>query len=266
MPAADAMIYLAAHPGQGRVLGECIDAAVTDEDDPLAGDTALDMYHPDNGFREPPEWSVYDPGFVARYREAQRARVARIDAQARELVVAGRDAAREARAPGFDARPLAERQAVLRRKHLDRVMIVYRTMANLHYVDRRLDPSERGYGSLLSERPDLMNMTLLGFSRVVTPRAWLSTWSAISSQADMPRHVAVIAEPTLVVSAGADREIYPASHVAPVVEALAADDRTQLVVPGAGHYFEPAFGATEAPQREELGRILVEWIGERFTL
>ena len=48
-------------------------------------------------------------------------------------------------------------------------MLIYRTMANLNYVDNALDPSNRGYGSLLSERPDLMNFQLMGFGRVQTP-------------------------------------------------------------------------------------------------
>ena len=41
-------------------------------------------------------------------------------------------------------------------------MVVYRTMANPDYVDRTLDPGPRDYGSLLSDRPDLMNFPRSG--------------------------------------------------------------------------------------------------------
>jgi alpha-beta hydrolase superfamily lysophospholipase len=140
------------------------------------------------------------------------------------------------------------------------VLVVYRTMANLHYVDRRLDPSDRPYGSLLSDRPDLMNVKQLGFARVCTPRAWLSTWSPLSSQADMLAHLPRIAEPTLLVSAGADREIFPRTHVAPMAAAIAAADKTCVKIAGAGHYFEPE----GSPARAELYALLVDWIRERF--
>jgi pimeloyl-ACP methyl ester carboxylesterase len=250
---ADGMIYLAAHPGQGRVLEECIDPSVSDESDALSCDATLDMYDPDNGFREPPAWSEYADDFVSRFRAAQRTRVERLDVRARELLEAGRS-----------RREHQSERERLRRKHLDPVMVVYRTMANLHYADRRLDPSDRSYGSLLSDRPDLMNMKLLGFARVVTPRAWLSTWSGRSSNADMLRHVPQIPQPTLVVSAGADREIYPRSHVEPLVASLKASDRTHVTIAGAGHYFEPPFGERHSPHRDALMRILTEWIAERF--
>lgn len=229
---ADAMIYVAAHPGQGRVLGECIDPSVIDESDPLSRDPELDMYDPKNGFRE--GWIEYGDAFVTRYRAAQRARVERLDARARELLL---------------------------EKRVDWVMVVYRTMANLHYVDRHLDPSDRAYGSLLSDRPDLMNDKLMGFARVVTPRAWLSTWSACGSNADMLRHVPHIPQPTLVVSAGADREIYPRSHIEPLVAAIGAADHTHVNIVGAGHYFERSLGETH---REELMRTIVGWLAQRF--
>jgi hypothetical protein len=246
LPPADALVYVAAHPGPGTILGECIDPSVAVEGDPHAIEPSLDMYDEANGFAPPPAWCSYDDAFVARFRAAQRERVARIDAIARAEIAAAADAAATGRQ---------------RRAHSERVLVVYRTMANLHYVDRRLDPSERDYGSLLSDRPDLMNGKQLGFARVLTPRAWLSTWSALSSQADMRAHLPHIVEPTLFVSAGADREIYPRSHVAPLVAALAAEDRTVTTIAGAGHYFEPEGSVA----REELFALLLRWIRERFA-
>ncbi len=247
MSPADGMVYVSAHRGQGKVLLECIDPSVCDERDPFATDPALDMYASDNGFVPPPTWCEYAPEFVERYRAAQRARVERLDRTARELLGDAAQAAERAREPGFDELDWQEQRRVLSHKVFEPLMVIYRTMANLHYVDRHLDPSPRDYGSLLSERPDLMNMKLLGFARVCTPRAWLSTWSGLSSNADLVRNLRHIAEPTLVVNAGRDREIYPRTNARPIFEAVAAGDRTFLEFDQARHYFEPEPGEKDAP-------------------
>lgn len=263
---ADAMIYVSAHKGEGRVINECIDPAVVDERDPHVRDAALDMYDPRNGFRPAPGWCEFDPSFVGRYRAAQLDRVRRLDATAQAL-------AREASAaealhadPGFNALPAEEQRRILLHEAFEPVMVVYRTMANLHYVDRHLDPSNRDYGSLLSDRPDLMNMALMGFGRICTPRAWLSTWSGLSSNADLLKTLPTISAPTLVVNAGRDREIYPETDARPIFEAVAAADRTFESFPNARHYFEPDFGAKESPDVEALMDLVVPWIQQRCAV
>lgn len=261
---ADAVIYVAPHRGQGKLLLEAIDPSVIDERDPLAADPDLDLYDPRNGFREPPAWSEYGGEFLARYRAAQRARVARLDDAARALLARVADAAAEAAAPGFADRPEPERREVMRRRACEPVMVVYRTNANPAYVDRRIDPSDRDYGSLLSERPDLMNYAALGIARTCTPRAWLSTWSGLSSNADLVANVARIAAPTLLVHAGRDREIFPAD-VAAIAGAIAAADRRVVTIEGARHYFEPEPGERHAPHVEALMDVVVPWIEERFA-
>jgi acetyl esterase/lipase len=242
---ADGLVLVACHRGQGKVLEQCIDPAVVDEADPLATDASLDMYDPANGFRPPPEWTTYSDEFVAGYRAAQLDRVRRLDDRAREHIA-------------------AQHGGGSREEALERVMVVYRTMANLNYVDRHLDPSGRDYGSLLSERPDLMNLQLLGFSRVVTPRAWLSTWSGISSNADLVSNLAGITEPIFVAHAGRDREIYPATDAAPIAAAVVSKDKTIREFSGARHYFEPDFGSTDTAHVDALMDAVVPWIQERF--
>jgi alpha-beta hydrolase superfamily lysophospholipase len=261
---ADAMVYLAAHRGQGKVLLDAIDPSVVDERDPQRTDPSLDMYDPSNGFCEPPGWSAYDEAFLKRYLAAQTERVRRIDALAREHVARHAEATRESEAEGFAERPFAERQAVLKRRAFEPVLVVYRTMANPNHVARHLDPSDREYGSLLSERPDLMNHAALGFARTVTPRAWLSTWSGLSSNADLVTNVARIAEPSLFVYASRDREIFPRADVAPTVEACAARDKKVVTLEGARHYFEPDPGEVSTPEVERAMDVVIRWIEERF--
>lgn len=261
---ADALLLIAAHRGQGEVLARAIDPAVVDERDPSASDPALDMYAEHNGFRPPPAPSAYSPDFVARYRHAQRERVRRLDVIARSLLDPARRARRLAKAPGFASLSFGERQTIERAMHERRLMVVYRTMANLDYVDRRLDPSPRDYGSLLSERPDLMNYAMPGFARTVTPRAWLSTWSALSSNAGLEASLAEVRAPVLVVHAEKDKEIYPADARA-IEAAVASEDRTFRTIEGAGHYFEPPLGAEDAPHVEALMDVVVPWIRERFS-
>lgn len=262
--AGDALLLVAAHRGQGQVLARAIDPSVIDEHDPSLTDASLDMYAEANGFREPPAESEYAPGFVERYRAAQLERVRRLDATARALLEPSIRARRASKAPGFAALPFAERQRVERAVHERRVMVVYRTMANLDYVDGRLDPSPRDYGSLLSDRPDLMNRSMPGFARTVTPRAWLSTWSALSTNADLVRNLAEVRAPVLLVHAEKDKEIHPRDAAA-IEAAIASEDRTSVTLAGASHYFEPPFGQREAPDVERLMDLVVPWITERFA-
>ena len=263
MPRFDAVLITAAHPGQGLVMNEAIDPSVVDEHDPLRTDPALDMYDPANGFRPAPQWSSYSPEFVARYRQAQLARVARIDAMAREMVEQQARGRALCESPGFDQAPFAQQRAAMQQAVFQPVLVTWRTMANLHYVDNTLDPSPRGYGSLLSDRPDLMNFQLLGFGRLQTPDAWLSTWSGLSSNANIFRTGPSVTEPVAMVQAGRDLDVYPRTHTQPMFDALGSTDKTLFDFPHRLHYFEPEPGEDpNAGVREQMDRLL-PWLQER---
>jgi hypothetical protein len=257
---ADALVAVSAHRGQGAVLNECIDPSVVDEADPTLFNTELDMYDQANGFMSAPEPSRYSAEFVKRYRKAQLARVQRLDDMARNFI----DDARQHEKLYKSDQPgdFMSRHHLGRRGALERVMVVYRTMADLNYVDHSLDPSGRDYGSLLTERPDLMNMQYMGFARVLTPRAWLSTWSGISSNANLVENIARLHVPILVCNARQDVEIYPADCDA-IWDAVTVADKTRHDF-GARHYFEPAFGETVAPDVTRLMETIIDWIKERF--
>jgi len=261
LPPFDAYINLAAHLGEGQILMHMIDPSVTDETDPLSCDPALDPFNPDNGYRQPPESSTYAPAFVERYRAAQRARVARLDATARELLQRRRSARETIAGNDFADRAWHDQAHALRGAVLCPYMVVYRTEADLRAFDLSLDPSERDAGSLFSYRPDLTNYMEFGFARVQTPRAWLSTWSGLSSNADVVANAAKIAVPSLVLYYRGDNGIFP-SDARAVYEALAAADKQLASAPGDHYGF--AVGTQErtgAPQA--LARV-VTWLRERF--
>jgi hypothetical protein len=263
LPPGDAYVSLAAHVGQGRFLLRAIDPSVASEGDPLACDPALDMYDPANGFRIPPEPTRYAPEFVARYRAAQRARVARLDAMARQHVELERLFRARLREPGAESLPPAERMYAERRATLDRLMVIYRTTAELAYVDLTLEPNDRRVGDLYSTRPDLANYgSPFAFGRLATPRAWLSTWSGLSSRAALLDNLRGVWLPTLVVAYSGDNAVYLGDAEAQF-HASPAEDRALAVVDGADHYGIPLAGVAR-DTRAEVFDLLGRWLRARF--
>jgi len=258
---ADALVTVSAHKGQGLVLTRCIDPSVMDENDPMVVNPELDMYDTRNGFREAPEQSHYSDEFVAAFRQAQLDRVQRIDETVRTMIEDSRKSAQRY-AEQKDQLDFMEWHHLGRAAAMQKLMIVYRTMANPDYIDHRRDPSGRSYGSLISDRPDLMNMQLMGFARIQTPQAWLSTWSGISSNANLVDNIAKVEIPVLVCNATKDKEIYPAD-IKQIWEAVTVEDKTVHDF-DALHYFEPPFGADSAPDVRRLMNVVIPWIRERF--
>jgi hypothetical protein len=248
LPPADAMVYLAAHPGEGHFLGAAIDPSVVDERDPLSCDPSLDLYEPANGFEEPPKPSGFEGAFLARYRAAQRERIARLDAVARQRVER-RSSARERAAAGGGA---ADRRAAIATDY----MVIYRTEADPRCVDPSLDPSARDYGSLFTYRPDLFNYGPTGFARVLTPEAWLSTWSANASRAEIASTGARMTLPALHVRYSGDNAIFP-SEAELITSSLGTDDLERVEVAG-DHYGLPA-----ATGRDEAAAAIVDWLRRR---
>lgn len=264
MPAFDAMMITAAHTGQGLIMNEVIDPAVVDENNAMLTDASLDMYSPRNGFRPAPEWSRYDPEFLKRYRQAQIARVARIDVRAHAMIAEQTNAETTMTTPSFQSLSVEAQRLIAQRAAHQPLLVTHRTMANPNYVDNSLDPSPRGYGCLLSERPDLMNFQLSGFGRVLTPDAWLSTWSGISSNANLLKNGPAITEPVVLVNAGRDLDVYPETHSKAIFRALGSTDKIYLDFPEQLHYFEPDPGQPDNAGAMEQMAKLVPWLQERI--
>jgi hypothetical protein len=255
MPVADGAIFLAPHPGQGALLLGCVDPSVADETDPLSVVPELDPFSPENGFAEPPGSSSYPAEFVRRYRAAQRDRVARIDAVAREHLA--RTA--EARASFKKTGNASDR----RRSLAPRIITVFRTDADLRTVDLTLDPSDRPYGSLFGKRPDLINYGRVGFGRLTTPEAWLSTWSGLSTNADFVRCAPGVTVPTLFVELTGDQGAFPADSRR-MIGALGAEDLTVTTVRGL--HFGGAIADGEPTGNELAAAEIGGWLDKRFPL
>jgi hypothetical protein len=253
MPLPDGAVFMAPHPGQGALLMRLIDPSVSDEADPLSIDPQLDPFESANGFAPAPQSSSYTTQFVSRYRAAQRDRIARLDAAARERVAQAADARRRYKARN-DPR---DRRAAL----APRVLTVYRTDADLRYMDLSLDPNQRPYGSLFGHRPDLTNYGLVGFARLSTPDAWLSTWSGLSTNADFLRCAPGVTAPSLLVELTGDQACFPADALA-METALGSLDTTRVAVAGT-HFGGPI--ATGAPTGASLAAVEIgAWLDKRF--
>ena len=248
----DAFVAIAAHPGEGVFMLQVIDPSVTDEADPFARDPALDMYNPDNGWRPWPHPCTYDGEWLKRYRGAQRARVARLDATAQdaERVKAEARGALGDVEVGSGAWQELRKQAVFAR-----YMTIYRTLADPAYLDLSIDPDDRILGSIFAfPDPFDSNYGLFGLARVMTTRGWLSTWSGLSSHARVAGTIPAVTVPTLIVHPTADTEIrrWQAEEIR---DASGASDKSYVELEGAAHYLQG--------RRREAMDLVVDWLRSR---
>ncbi|RON56199.1 alpha/beta hydrolase [Pseudomonas frederiksbergensis] len=256
MPIPAGLVFIGPHPGQGALLMNCIDPSVTDENDPLSIDPALDPLNPGNGFNGPSD-TRYSPAFIQRYREAQHERVARLDQQARELIQRRQAARKRVKELGRDASAEDRRVAA----HTP-IINVWRTDADLRCFDLNLDPSERRFGSLWGSDPYVSNYGAVGFARQCTPESWLSTWSALSSNASLARAAYALTQPTLVVEYTGDQACFP-GDVQKIFDALGAADKQHHRVSGDHHGRSIQPGGPLG--RREAGQRLATWLHQHFA-
>ena len=218
----DLFISLNAHPGRPDVLTSWLDPSVSDESDPVSRDPEFDMFDPDHG---PP----YTDDFARRYREEQRERNQRItDWCHAEL----------ARLQSFGTR--------------DRVFPVYRTWADLRFLDLSIDPSEREVGCYAGDAA-VANRGAFGLAASTTLRSWLAMWSLSDSSCRAEPHLSTIGQPALVVQSRADQGCY-LSDARTIYDALASEDKTLEVVKG-DHYLRSPAGAADT-----VADLIATWV------
>ncbi len=251
----DGWVGMAAHPGEGVFMNQVIDPSVADETDPFSRVPELDMYDPDNGWRPWPQPCSYDTSWLATYRAAQLARVARIDAIAKQSLADAEDARVRMGAVDKAADPARWRElrarAVFMKYHA-----IYRTLADPAYLDLSIDPDDRPMGSLFAF-PDPLdaNYGRGGLARMMTSRGWLSTWSGLSSHAKLADTMPQVTVPTILVHPTADTEIR-LWQAAEIVDNAGAADKTYVEMKGAPHYLEG--------HRPEAMAIVADWMAKRF--
>ena len=250
----DGWIGIAAHPGEGVFMLQVIDPSVADETDPFSTVPEFDMYNPDNGWQPWPGRCEYDPEWLVRYRAAQVARVARIDAIAKASIAEAEAAGRQLRA--IDKSDASVWREQRRRAVFTKYLTIYRTLADPAYLDLSIDPDDRPVGSLFAF-PDPLdaNYGRGGLARTMTARGWLSTWSGLSSHARLADTMPHVKVPTILVHPTADTEIrlWQAKEI---VDNSGAVDKTYVELKGAPHYLE-------GHRPEALG-IVAEWLRTRF--
>jgi len=251
----DGWVGMAAHPGEGVFMLQVIDPSVADETDPFSTVPELDMYNPDNGWRPWPEPCVYDTDWLAAYRAAQMARVARIDAIAKASIAEAADAGGRLRELDKEVDTVAWREH-RRRAVFTKYLTTYRTLADPAYLDLSIDPDERPMGSLFAfPDPFDANYGRGGLARTMTVRGWLSTWSGLSSHAKLADTMPHVKVPTMLVHPTADTEIR-VWQAKEIVDAAGAADVTYLEMKGAPHYLEG--------HRQEALAAVVQWLEKRF--
>lgn len=254
LPNVDGVAYLAPHRGQGAILLHSIDPSIVDEDDPLSSEPALDMYNPDNGYSTAPTPSSYTAEFLQRFRDAQTRRVHRLDETAKALIRTRSEAKTRAK----DSGSAKDRHQAW----LEPIMTIWRTDADPRTVDPTIDPSDRTYGSIWGSRPERSNYGSIGFGRLVTPDAWLSTWSGLSSNATMAKTAPEVAVPCLVIEYTGDVATFPTDYDT-IFESLGSDQKERVRI-RADHRGNP-IRPEDSSGRPAAAAHIVEWLNGLFT-
>ncbi|MEZ5709959.1 MAG: alpha/beta hydrolase [Blastomonas sp.] len=208
---ADGVIFIAAHLSRAETMTEWLDPSVVDELDPDNRDPEFDIYSP-----ECPHQPPYDPEFVARFRDAQKARNRRITKWAQDTL---------------------ERLQKQGTAEQERAFVVHRTMCDVRWLDPAIDPSDRRPGWTYMGDPMAVNVGPVGLARYTTLRSWLSQWSYDLSNAKGPMNAARIHRtPVLQIENTAD-EAVPATHNPTIRDALATPDKEYVSLKGATHYY-----------------------------
>ncbi|MGE0214443.1 alpha/beta hydrolase [Mycolicibacterium sp.] len=226
LPPADGYVASAAHPGRPDVLTAWMDAAVLDENDPVATDPTLDLFNGRNG-------PNFDDEFVARYRAAQVAR--------NEAITDWAEAELDRiRAAGFTDRPFT----------------VMRTWADPRMVDPTLEPTNRPANTCYAGVPVKANRSAHGIASACTLRNWLGMWSLRYAQTRAEPHLARITCPALVINALQDTGVFP-SDAQRIHDALAGTDKTPCAI-DTDHYF------TTPGARAQKADTIAAWIAARW--
>jgi len=220
-------ISLCAHPGRPEVLTAWMDPSVVDEGDPLSADERLDMFDATNG---PP----YQPDFVERYRAAQVARNDRITAWAHD-----------------------ELERLQSLGLWDRLFNVYRTWADLRFLDLAIDPSDRSVGCYFGD-PKRANYGPFGLAASSTLRSWLSMWSLADSKCRGTPNLAKVNCPSIVIQSTADQGCYP-TDAQLIFDALGSKDKQLQFVPGDHYLLNPPQG------RDNVADRIADWLRERVS-
>jgi pimeloyl-ACP methyl ester carboxylesterase len=223
----DLYISLNAHPGRPEVLTNWMDGSVIDEIDPAKTDETLNPLNESNG---PP----FSKDFIARYRAAQRARNQRITDWAKVELA-------RLNAAGIP----------------DRIFPLFRTWADLRFIDPAIEPTDRPCPGCYAGHPKFANKGPFGIGRASTLRAWLSMWSLETSKCQGLPQLAKLSVPALVVQGTADTGVFP-SDARKIFDSIAATDKTLELIPGA-HYFEDS-----EINRERAIDLMAAWINERI--
>ena len=226
LPKGDRYISFNAHQGRPEVLTDWLDASVTDENDPVATDPALDPFNPENG---PP----YSAAFIEKYRAAQRARNQRITDWAK-----------------------AELQRLNEAGIPDRIFPLFRVWGDIRCVDPAIDPSERKPNWCYRGVPESANKTP-SIGRANTIRTWLDMWSLETSPCQGKPHLAKHDTPALVVQGLADTGVFP-SDARKIFDFIGSKDKELELIPGA-HYFEDSI-----EERQNAADVVASWIRRKL--
>lgn len=209
LPPVDGLALCAAHEGRSTLMRNWIDPSVTDENDPLSVDPALDMYDPRN--------QPFTAEFLSRFKGAQCQRLQRIeDWVAQRLALL-----RNHTAPGSPR---------------DQVFVIHRTHADPRCVDLTIDANDRQPGSVWGNGVDgarAVNYAASQMGRITSLTAFLSQWSS-RSRADGPANLALTSVPVLLCTYTGDQSTFPSTRSAWMA---AGGERIRNVdIAGGNHY------------------------------